>query len=137
MTFALLLLHGVLALGAVVVSVLGVQARSAERVRAMAALLLAVVVSQTVVGDVIYPLYLRTAKPVLRALTAGARSPAELFDVKEHLAFVALALALGAFVVSRTEPKPTLFVRVLLGGAHGAIVLVAVLGLAVASMRTP
>jgi hypothetical protein len=137
MTVTLLLLHAILALTAVTVSVLGVQARSPERVRLMALLLLAAVVAQTTVGDVLYPMYLRTAKPALRALSAGARSAADLFEVKEHLAFFALVLSLGAFVLSRTEPKPTTLVRVLFGGAHGLIVLVATLGLAVASMRTP
>jgi hypothetical protein len=137
MTVAVLLLHTILAITAITVSVLGVQARSSERVRLMASLLLATVVSQTIVGDVLYPIYLRTAKPALRALSAGSRSVADLFDVKEHLAFFALALSVGVFAVSRTEPKPTTFVRVLFGGAHGIIVLVATLGLAVASMRTP
>jgi hypothetical protein len=137
MTTVLLTLHGLLALVAVTVSVLAVQARTPERVRATASFLLGALGAQTVVGDVLYPLYLRTAKPALRALSAGSRSVAEVFEIKEHLAFVALVLALGAFVVSRREPKPTALLRVLFGGAHGAIVLTATLGLVVASLRTP
>jgi hypothetical protein len=137
MTVALLALHACLALAALTTSVLGVQARSPERARAMASLLLTSVGVQTVVGDVLYPMYLRNAKPALRALSAGSRSVADVFEVKEHLAFLALVLALGAFVVTRTEPKPTTFLRALFGGAHGAIALTATLGLVIASLRTP
>jgi hypothetical protein len=137
MTVALLIVHAILALTAATVSVLGVQARTPERVRSVGSWLLGAVGLQTAVGDVLYPIYLRTAKPALRALSAGSRSAADIFEVKEHLAFLALVLAIGAFVVSRSEPKPTIFVRVLFGGAHGAIVLVATLGLVVASLRTP
>jgi hypothetical protein len=46
-------------------------------------------------------------------------------------------VASTAFAVSRQEPKPTTFLRVLFGGAHGTIVLVATLGLVVASLRMP
>ena len=137
MILLLLSAHALLALTALTVSVLGVQARSPERARAMANWLLLVVASQTALGYVIYPFYLRSAKPALRALSAGARSAADIFEVKEHLAFIALVLAIGAFAVTRREPRPTPFVRVLFGGAHAAIVLVATLGLVVASLRTP
>jgi hypothetical protein len=136
-TVALLVVHAVLGLTALVASVLGVQARTPARARWVASLLVGAVVLQTLAGDVLYPAYLRTAKPVLAALAAGSRSGADLFDVKEHLAFFALALTLGAFVQTRTDPKPTPLLRVLFGGAHAAIVLVATLGLAVASLRTP
>ncbi len=137
MTILLLLVHATLALSAITVSVLGVQARRSDRSRSLAGWLLGIVAAQTLVGDVIYPIYLRTAKPALRAMAAGARSAADIFEVKEHLAFIALACALGAFVITRTEPKPDTFLRVLFGSAHGAIVLVAVLGLVVASLRLP
>jgi hypothetical protein len=137
MTALLLVVHAALALSAITISILGVQARRSDRSRSLAAWLLAVVGTQTIVGDVLYPTYLRTAKPALRMLTAGARSAADIFEVKEHLAFVALACAIGAFVITRTEPKPDALVRVLFGSAHGAIVLVAVLGLVVASLRLP
>lgn len=137
MTVTLLVLHAILALTSVIASVLGVQARTPERVRSMASLLLASVVSQTLVGDVLYPIYLRNAKPALLALSAGSRSAADIFEVKEHLAFFALVLTVGAFALSRSEPKPTTFLRVLFSGAHGTIVLVATLGLVVASLRTP
>jgi hypothetical protein len=132
-----LALHAALATTAIIASVLGVQARTPERVRSMGAWLLGAVGAQVAVGGVLYPTYLRTAKPALAGLSAGSRSASEIFEVKEHLAFVALVLALGAFVVSRSEPKPTPFVRLLFGGAHGAIVIVATLGLVVASLRTP
>lgn len=134
---ALLVLHGALGLTAVVVSVLGVQARRSDRTRRLAGLLAAVVGAQVSVGAVLYPFYLRSAKPVLAGLVAGGRSAADIFEVKEHLAFVALACALGAFVITRNEPKPDLFVRTLFGCAHGAIIVVAVLGLVVASLRLP
>ncbi len=103
----------------------------------MATWLLAVVAAQTAVGDLLYPMYLRRAKPALRVLAAGSRSAADVFDVKEHLAFFALVLTIGVFALTRTEPKPTALVRVLFGSAHGAIVIVAVLGLVVASLKTP
>ena len=80
---------------------------------------------------------MRTTKPALRALSAGSRSVADVFEVKEHLAFLALVLALGAFVLSRRDPRATPLLRVLFGSAHGAIVLTATLGLVVASLRTP
>jgi ABC-type sulfate transport system permease component len=103
----------------------------------MGSALAAIVIAQTVVGNVLYPHYLRNAKPTLQALAAGARSAADVFEVKEHLAFVALVLALGAFAATRRDPRPTVFVRSLFGAAHGAILLVAVLGLVVASLKTP
>lgn len=137
MALLLLILHATLAAGAVVASVLGVQARTSDRARLMATILLATVTAQTVVGDVLYPIYLRSAKPTLRTFSDGARSVADVFDVKEHLAFFALVFSIGAFILTRKEPKPTIFLRVLFGGAHGAIVLVAALGLVVASIKTP
>jgi hypothetical protein len=137
MTTALLVLHAFLAITSAIASVLGVQARTPERVRSMASVLLASVSSQTVVGDVLYPIYLRSAKPALRAMSAGSRSVADLFEIKEHLAFFALVSTIGVFVITRREPKPTAVVRVLFGSAHGMIVIVATLGLALASVRTP
>ena len=133
----LLLLHGALGLSAVVVSVLCVQARRSDRTQRLGAWLVAVVGAQVSVGAVLYPFYLRRAKPALLGLVAGGRSAADIFEVKEHLAFIALACALGAYVVTRSEPKPDLFVRTLFGCAHGAIIIVAVLGLVVASLRLP
>lgn len=137
MTSILLVVHGTLALSALVASILGVQARTPERARQAATWLLATVGSQTVIGDVLYPAYLQPVKPVLQAMSAGGRSAADIFEVKEHLAFLALVTAIGAFVITRREARPTPFVRVLFGGAHAAIVLVATLGLVVASLRTP
>ncbi len=122
---------------AVVTSVLGASARTAARARSLASALCAAVVAQTIVGDVIYPAYLERAKPVLKTLAAGSRSLAEAFDVKEHLAFLALAGALGVFVLTRTAPKPTALVRTLFGCTHAAIVVVAILGIVVASVKTP
>jgi len=136
--YALLAGHGGLALLLVVVSVLAVQARTTERLKRTTSVLLALVLAQTVVGDVLYPIYLRAAKPSLRVLEAGSRSVADVFEVKEHLAFFALVLALGACLVARQgRAQPGPLVRVLVAGAHAAIVLVATLGLVVASMRLP
>jgi hypothetical protein len=137
MTTALLILHALLGTAAIVVSLLGVQARAPEKTRSLASVLLGVVALQTVAGDVLYPIYLRTAKPALRALSAGSRTAAEIFEVKEHLAFLALVFVIGAFVLTRTEPRPNPLLRVLFGCAHGTIIVVAVLGLVVASLRTP
>lgn len=137
MTTLLLGCHAFFALVAITVSILGVQARTPERARTMGLWLFAAVGAQTVLGDFLYPFYLRSVKPVLGAMVAGRRSAAEIFEVKEHLAFFALVLATAAFAVTRSEPRPTPFVRVLFGGAHAAIVLVATLGLVVASLRTP
>ncbi len=138
MATAYLALHGLLALTSIVASVLGVLARMPARARAMASYLLASVTLQTFVGDLLlYPLYLRSAKPVLQTLAGGSRSAADVFEIKEHLAFFVLALTIGVYVVTRREPKPTVFVRVLFGCTHGAIILVATLGLVVASLRTP
>jgi hypothetical protein len=133
----LLVVHTVLAGAAIVVSILGVQSRTAARARRMATALFATVAVQSLVGDVLYPIYLSRAKPLLVRLEAGSRSVADVFDVKEHLAFFALVFSIGVFVLTRTEPKPTTFHRLLFGCAHGAIVLVAALGLVVASVRTP
>lgn len=137
MSTLLLVLHGGAALALVVVSVLAVQARSAERLKRLSSILFALVVTQTIAGDVLYPLYLRTAKPALRALEAGGRTPADLFEVKEHLAFFALVLAIGAFVSTRSAANPGPLPRTLVAGTHAAIVTVAILGLAVASLRLP
>ncbi len=137
MTSILLVAHTVLATASVTVSVLGVQAKTSARSRLVAGWLFAAVAAQTVVGALLYPVYLRRTKPVLRQLVAGARSVADVFDVKEHLAFVALTLTIGVFVLTRAEPKPSPLVRVLFGSAHAAIVVVAVLGLVVASLRAP
>ena len=122
---------------AVVTSVLGAAARSAARVRVLSSALCAAVVAQTMVGDVLYPAYIEHAKPVLETLSAGSRSLADAFEVKEHLAFFALASALGLFVLTRTASKPTALVRTLFACTHAAIILAAVLGLVVASVKTP
>jgi hypothetical protein len=127
-----------LAATVVVASVLAVQARSVERFRRSVSMLLAALVAQTLAGDLLYPTYLRRAKPILRALSAGSRSAADVFDVKEHLALLALVLTLGAFFAARGEGvKVGPFLRVLVGSAHGAIILVAALGLVVASLKQP
>jgi hypothetical protein len=130
-TGLLLVFHALFGSAAIVASVLGVQARR------VAGWLFAIVGAQTAIGDVLYPLYLRGAKPALRAMTAGARSAADVFEVKEHLALLALVCAAGVFLVTRREPKPDLVVRMLFGCTHGAVVIVAVLGLVVASLRLP
>jgi hypothetical protein len=137
MTIALLIGHGVLAALAIVISILGVQTRVPERARKLATWLLVVVGLQTALGDVLYPIYVVHAKPVLATLHAGARSVADLFDVKEHLAFFALVFTLSVFVLSRSQRRTGPLLRVLFGCAHGSIVLVAVLGLAVASVKLP
>ena len=137
MTFFLLVAHAALGVAAITISILCVQARTATRARALSTWLLGVVAAQTVVGDVLYPAYIVRAKPLLKALAAGSRSVADVFEVKEHLAFFVLVFALGAFVLARREPKPTALLRVLFGCAHGLIILVAVLGLVVASVKMP
>jgi hypothetical protein len=138
MTHTLLLAHGLLAAAVVIASVFAVQARSLERFRRYVSILLATLVAQTLAGDVLYPTYLRNAKPVLRAHSAGSRTAADVFDVKEHLAFLALVLTFGAFFGARGEGvKVGPFLRTLVGSAHGAIVLVAALGLVVASLKQP
>ncbi len=137
MTGLILVVHALIGSAAIVASVLGVQAWRADRSKRIAGWLFAVVGVQTVIGDVLYPLYLRGAKPALRAMAAGSRSAADVFEVKEHLALLALVRAAGVFVVTRKEPKPDLVVRTLFGCTHGAIVIVAVLGLVVASLRLP
>lgn len=136
-TVALLVTHATLALAAITASILGVVARTPARLRRMATWLFGAVVAQTLVGDVLYPFYLREAKPVLAKLSAGSRSVADVFDVKEHLAFFALVLAVGVFVLTRREPRATPFVRMLFGCAHGAVIVVAILGAVVASVATP
>ncbi len=93
--------------------------------------------AQTTVGDVLYPIYLRTAKPTLRGFSAGSRSVADVFDVKEHLAFFALVLAIAAFVLTRTEPKPTPLLRVLFEYSRRGVILVAALGFVVWSIKAP
>ena len=138
MTTLLLVAHGGLAAALVIVSVFTVRARSAERLRKTTSLLLCLLAAQTVLGYVLYPLYLREVKPALHALNAGARSVADIFEVKEHLAFFALAMTLGAFYAARDEVgEAGPIVRVLVAGAHAAIVIVVTLGLVVASMRLP
>ena len=57
--------------------------------------------------------------------------------LKEHLAFLALVLALGSFFMARSERTPGPLTRVLVASTHAAIVLVATLGLVVASLRLP
>jgi hypothetical protein len=136
-TIALTTLHAALGLAVIAASLFAVVARTPERIRRRISLMTAVVLFQTAIGDALYPRYLTSAKPVLQTLAAGSRSVADIFDVKEHLAFVVLVLTLGAFVLTRREPKPTTTVRVLVGSAHGASILVAALGLACASVRTP
>jgi hypothetical protein len=136
-TVLLLIFHATLALVTIVVSVLGVQARTATRARAVSTALLVVVGAQTVAGDLLYPIYITHAKPTLKALAAGSRSVAEVFEVKEHLAFFALVFTIGAFVLTRGEPKPTPLLRLLFGCVHGVVVVVTVLGLVVASVKTP
>lgn len=135
----LLVTHGLLAAGLVVASVFAMRARQAERMRRATAVLLALVVAQTVAGAVLYPTYLRDVKPALVALHAGSRPVADAFEVKEHFAFFALVLTLGAFLAARRvgsgEVGPIL--RVLVGGAHAATMIVAILGLVVASVRLP
>lgn len=137
MSTALLTVHATLAATAIIVSVLGVQARSVARARRAATALLATVIAQTFVGDFLYPLYLQHTKPRLQMLAAGSRSVADAFDVKEHLAFFTLVLAIGAFALTRVDPKPGPLSRTLFGCAHGSIILVAALGLVVASIGTP
>lgn len=137
MTLLLLAVHAALGFTAVTVSILGVVTKTPARMRTMATWLFITVVTQTLVGDVLYPIYLRDVKPILATLSAGSRSVADIFDVKEHLAFFALVLAIGVFVLTRTEPRPTPFLRTLFGCAHGAVVVVGVLGLVVASVGTP
>ena len=135
MTSVLLVLHALLASAAVVLSILGVQARRSDRSKRIASWLLAAVGAQTVIGDVLYPSYLREAKPLLKAMVAGSRSAADIFEVKEHLALLALVCTVGAFVVTRKEPKPDFVVRTLFGCAHGTLIIIAVLGLVVASLH--
>lgn len=124
----LLVVHALGATAAIILSILGVQARRAD---------FATVSAHTLVGGVLYPVYLRGAKPVLKTMTASARSAADVFEVKEHLALIAPVCAVGVFVVTRKEPKPDFVVRTLFGCTHGALVIVAVLGLVVASLRLP
>ena len=88
-------------------------------------------------GRPLYTFYLKSTKPVLKDFASGGRSVADAFDVKEHLAFLALVMATGAFVLTRNRPKPTSLVRVLVSGAHGAVVLTAAIGLIVPSIKTP
>ncbi len=137
MTLAIGIVHAVLAASAVVASLLAVMARTPARIRSRVSVSACIVVLQTIVGDAFYLPYLRSAKPVLLGLKSTGRSVADLFDVKEHLAFVVLATTLGAVLLVREEAKSTNVLRVLLGTAHGGTVLVAALGLACASIRTP
>ena len=137
MSTVLRIFHVALAAAAVIVSMLGVQARTAARARRAATALLVTVVAQTFVGDFLYPLYLEHTKPRLQMLASGARSVADVFDVKEHLAFFTLVLAIGAFSLTRTDSKPGPLLRVMFGCAHGGIILVAALGLVVASIGAP
>jgi len=133
----LLVAHGLLAFAALVVSILGVRARVADQARRFGTALFTVVATQSLLGYVMYPRYVASAKPALQALSTGARSVADVFEVKEHLAFCALVLTIGAFIVSRSPDKPGALSRVLFGGAHATIVIVVVLGLVAASIKMP
>jgi hypothetical protein len=130
-------IHATLAGTAITISIIGVVTKASERIRRLASLLFVTVIMQTVVGDVIYPIYLARTKPVLVTLNAGSRSIADIFDVKEHLAFFALVLVIGLFALTRASAKPTPLVRTIFGCVHGCIVLTAVLGAVVASVRMP
>ncbi len=82
----------------------------------------AAVVSQVLLGLVLYPTY----RVRVRALHLDHESPlvAQLFDFKEHLAALAVALVLGAALVARLRPDES-------AGQHGAQVTKATAALSI------
>ncbi len=135
MTTTILTLHAVLGILSVVTSVFAVKSRAPAALRRWTGRLFFVLCAQEALGDALYPTYLRVAKPALVLLTTGSRSAADLFDVKEHLAFFALVLGAGAAVAARDSAGP--IARTLTTLTHATIVLTATLGLAVSSLKLP
>jgi len=82
---------------------------------------------QSALGAAAYPTYRQSPK---RALLQHALGAAQAFEVKEHLAFCALALAWGGALALRSHPPAA---RALLAGAAACGLAVGGLGVWVAA----